>query len=117
MQAPPWVGGGASRSSLRIVSPSCLGRKDLLLTIPSLSSNLALRHGKDFSRSLLSWSVVVELLKIDAPIERAFYEQQAIRENWTVRELQRQKKISLFSLFSHIAAKVAEHLKKMGTQS
>ncbi len=81
-----------------------------------LSRDLSLRHGKGFSRSnvirirqfylayqkgatashLLSWSHWVELLKIDDPLERRFYEQQASREKWTVRELQRQKKSSLF---------------------
>ena len=81
-----------------------------------LSRDLTLRHGKGFSRSniirirqfglaypkgatashLLSWSHVVELLKIDDSLERSFYEQQCAREKWTVRELQRQKKSSLF---------------------
>lgn len=87
--------------------------KGLLAT---LSRDLALRHGKGFSRSnvsrfrqfylaypkcatashILSWSHVVELLKIDDPLERSFYEQQTIREKWAVRELQRQKQTSLF---------------------
>ena len=68
----------------------------------NLSRDLTLRHGKGFSRSnvirfrqfyltypkgatlshLLSWSHVVELLKLDDPLERGFYEQQAIREKW-----------------------------------
>lgn len=81
-----------------------------------LSRDLTLRHGKGFSRSnvvrirqfylahpkgatlshLLSWSHIVELLKIDDPLERGFYEQQAIREKWAVRELKRQKETSLF---------------------
>ena len=84
--------------------------------LASLSRDLTLRHGKGFSRSTvirirqfylaypkgatlshqLSWSHVVELLKIDDPLERSFYEQQAIREKWAVRELQRQKRTSLF---------------------
>ena len=82
----------------------------------TLSRDLTLRHGKGFSRSnvirirqfylaypkgatashLLSWSHIVELLKIDDPLERGFYEQQTIREKWAVRDLQRQKKSSLF---------------------
>jgi len=84
--------------------------------LSTLGRDLTLRHGKGFSRStvirirqfyltypkgatashLLSWSHVVELLKIDDPLERSFYEQQTIREKWAVRELQRQKKSSLF---------------------
>jgi predicted nuclease of restriction endonuclease-like (RecB) superfamily len=84
--------------------------------LASLSRDLTLKHGKGFSRSndirirqfylafpkgatlshQLSWSHVVELLKIEDPLERSFYEQQAAREKWAVRELQRQKKSSLF---------------------
>jgi predicted nuclease of restriction endonuclease-like (RecB) superfamily len=84
--------------------------------LSSLSRDLTLRHGKGFSRSnlvymrllylnypisqkpsdLLSWSHHVELLRIDDKLERSFYEQQAIREKWSVPELQRQKKSSLF---------------------
>jgi len=44
----------------------------------------------------LGWSIYVELLKIDDPLERSFYEKQTIIENWNVRELIRQKQTSLF---------------------
>jgi hypothetical protein len=44
----------------------------------------------------LGWSVIVELLKIDDPLERSFYEQQTLRERWSVRELIRQKDSALF---------------------
>ena len=81
-----------------------------------LSADLRLRHGKGFSRSNLSymrmfylchpirqtasdelsWSHHVELLKLDDPLERGFYEQQAIAERWSVAELKRQKAAALF---------------------
>jgi len=84
--------------------------------LSNLSRDLTLRHGKGFSRSnltymrlfylrypigekpshLLSWSHYVELLKIDDPVERGFYEQQAMLERWSVPELKRQKKAALF---------------------
>ncbi|MBK8754509.1 MAG: YhcG family protein [Candidatus Competibacteraceae bacterium] len=38
---------------------------------------------------------MVGVVGID-PLERSFYEKQAIREKWSVPELQRQKKSSLF---------------------
>ena len=44
----------------------------------------------------LSWSHFVELLKIDNELERSFYEQQATKEKWSVRELKRQKESALF---------------------
>jgi predicted nuclease of restriction endonuclease-like (RecB) superfamily len=81
-----------------------------------LSKDLSLLHGKGFSVSniqrmrqlyvvfpicatlshKLNWSMYVEILKIEDPLERAFYEKQSIIENWNVRELKRQKKTSLF---------------------
>lgn len=44
----------------------------------------------------LSWGHYVELLSIDAELERSFYEKQATLEKWTVRELKRQKSSALF---------------------
>jgi len=44
----------------------------------------------------LGWSHYFELLKVDDDIARQFYEQQAINENWSIRELKRQKKTGLF---------------------
>lgn len=84
--------------------------------VDTLAADLSLRHGKGFSRSnlirfrqfylaypkgatlshQLSWSHIVEILKFDDPLERGFYEQQAIRERWSVRELVRQKNSQLF---------------------
>jgi predicted nuclease of restriction endonuclease-like (RecB) superfamily len=84
--------------------------------IDNLSRDLSILPGKGFSRSnliymrllylkypisekpshLLSWSHYVELLKIDNDLERSFYEKQTIIENWSIPELKRQKKSSLF---------------------
>ena len=84
--------------------------------INRLSNDLAINLGKGFSRSnliymrlfylefpiseklshLLSWSHYVELLKISDKMERSFYHQQIINENWSIPELKRQKKASLF---------------------
>ncbi len=81
-----------------------------------LSKDLLILHGKGFSLSnvkrmrqfykeypksatlshQLSWSHYVELLKIDDKLERSFYEKQSVIENWSIRELKRQKKSSLF---------------------
>lgn len=84
--------------------------------LENLAKDLTLLHGKGFSRSNLSymrlfyelypicetvshklnWSNICELVKINDPLERSFYEKQTIIENWNVRELKRQKKSSLF---------------------
>ncbi len=84
--------------------------------VATLARDLTLRHGKGFSRSnvmtmkafylafpkvqtlsgQLSWSHYVELLSINDGLERGFYEKQAIAEKWSVKELLRQKRTSLF---------------------
>jgi predicted nuclease of restriction endonuclease-like (RecB) superfamily len=88
--------------------------------LENLSKDLSLAYGKGFSLSnikrmrqfflvypigatlshQLSWSMIVELLKIDDPLERSFYEKQSIIEKWSVRELVRQKNTSLFLLLA-----------------
>jgi predicted nuclease of restriction endonuclease-like (RecB) superfamily len=84
--------------------------------IDNLAKDLQLRHGRGFSHSnivymrllylyypisqsltdLLSWTHCIEFLKIDDPLERSFYEKQCLAENWSVRELKRQKDTALF---------------------
>ena len=84
--------------------------------LENLSRDLSRNLGKGFSRSnlnymrlfyncypicetvshKLSWSHICELVKIDNPLERSFYEKQGVLENWNVRELRRQKKSSLY---------------------
>jgi len=44
----------------------------------------------------LSWSHYCELLKVEEPLARSFYEQEAMRDNWSVRELKRQINSMLF---------------------
>jgi predicted nuclease of restriction endonuclease-like (RecB) superfamily len=38
----------------------------------------------------LSWTHIVELVRIDDPLKRSFYEVECVRGNWSVRQLQRQ---------------------------
>lgn len=50
----------------------------------------------DESKAILSWSHYCELLKIDDPASRSFYEQESVQNNWSVRELKRQINSMLF---------------------
>jgi len=45
---------------------------------------------------MLSWSHYCELLKVEEPLARSFYEQEAVQNNWSVRELKRQINSMLF---------------------
>lgn len=84
--------------------------------LENLSKDLSIRYGRGFSRSnltymrilygkypicetlshQLTWSHYYELLKVEDDLAREFYENQAITENWTIRELKRQKQSGLF---------------------
>ena len=82
----------------------------------NLSKDLTHTRGKGFSRSnltymrklylafpkcetlshKLTWSHYFELLKCDDPMELMFYFNESVKEGWTIRELKRQMKSSLF---------------------
>lgn len=84
--------------------------------INRLSHDLTSQYGKGFSKSnllymrkfysvfqksetvshLLSWSHYFEILKLDDPLEINFYVRQCEIEQWSVRELKRQKQSMLF---------------------
>lgn len=84
--------------------------------LKKLAHDLTATYGRGFSRSnlqymrlmyvnypncqsvsgKLSWSHYTELLSISDDLARSFYEQQCIRENWSVRELKRQRDSALF---------------------
>ena len=85
-------------------------------TLSELSKLLTAELGKGYSRSnlynmrlfylthqkfqtvsgKLSWSHYCELLTISDPDRRSFYEKESVNANWSVRELKRQIKSSLF---------------------
>lgn len=45
----------------------------------------------------LSWSHYIKLMRIDDPLERKFYEIESIKNNWSLRELDRQYNAALFT--------------------
>lgn len=84
--------------------------------LADLAKDLKQHYGKGFSRSnlqymrllylkypkcqtvsgKLSWSHYAELLSVSDDLARSFYEKQCIHENWSVRELKRQRNSALF---------------------
>lgn len=58
----------------------------------------------------LSFTHIAELLRLDSPQKRAFYETECLRGNWSVRELKRQIASLYFerSALSHNKAKLSE---------
>jgi len=52
-------------------------------------------------KPILSGSHYCELLKVDEPLARSFYEQEAVKNNWSVRELRRQTNSMLFERLAY----------------
>lgn len=81
-----------------------------------ISKDLKAKYGKGFSRSnvfnfrrfyltypkiqtlsgLLSWSHIVELISLDDPLARSFYEKECVANHWSSRQLERQIDSMLF---------------------
>jgi CRISPR-associated endonuclease/helicase Cas3 len=81
--------------------PSSLMTKSLPAPLPSRKSSAAMTksiRGRPKQPSLLpaeqvlrfSWTKLIELIRLDDPWKRAFYENECLRGNWSVRQLQRQ---------------------------
>lgn len=91
--------------SVKSKKPQTLSVKSLkrqkLLTVSGKSETVSHKSVKSETPSdqfepMLSWSHYCELLKVEEPLARAFYEQEVIQNNWSVRELKRQINSMLF---------------------
>lgn len=74
-------------SNLRILSPKSLSEKTGSLT-PQFEQKLFVPGEKILSK--LSYTHIEQLLSIDDPLKRTFYELECIKGTWSVRELKRQ---------------------------
>jgi predicted nuclease of restriction endonuclease-like (RecB) superfamily len=86
----PAIAAAASRSSLALPGGALNPASDISATVSRNSSlqGLPPLAAEDVFR--LSWSHLVELLRIDDPWRRAFYENETLRAAYSVRDLQRQ---------------------------
>lgn len=66
-----------------------------ILRTASAESQEELDIAPEVLLSRLSYSHFIELIKIEEPLERLFYEVEAIKNNWSVRELKRAVDTSL----------------------
>lgn len=71
-------------------------QKNRILQTVSEEFNKAIITPADLLLNRLSFSHIVELIKVDTTLKRTFYETEAIRNNWSVRELQRAMNSMLF---------------------
>lgn len=65
------------------------------------SQKLTLQIGQTLSDEFkLSWSHYLKLMRIDDELERKFYELESLKNNWSLRELERQYDSALFTRLS-----------------
>lgn len=79
--AVPIRGTLTSESDKTSLISASVSQKSLVLVPPPLSLDRLM---------LLSWSHFIEMVSIDDPWKRAFYEDECLGGNWSVRQLQRQ---------------------------
>ena len=64
---------------------------------PTLSGESSIRQTQSAEFDpMLSWSHYCELLSVENPLARSFYEQEAVNNNWSFREMKRQINSQLF---------------------
>jgi predicted nuclease of restriction endonuclease-like (RecB) superfamily len=98
-------GRGFGRNNLALMRAFYLGRRDIFRTASGkfegllVSSKIRTSSGKSFGRDELAamsqhfplpWSHYVRLLSVRNPMAQEFYETEALRGGWTVRQLERQ---------------------------
>jgi predicted nuclease of restriction endonuclease-like (RecB) superfamily len=93
------VSGQGSRKSVQTLSERVSKTKSL--TVSDKFKTVQTVAGQKIKTGLtastqLSWSHYCELLKCSDELEISFYQQTAIQEQWSVRELQRQMNTALF---------------------
>ncbi len=66
------------------------------MPVPLLSESNSARASCRMPRFSLSWSHYLLLMRIEDPVERAFYEREAAQGNWSFRQLERMYRASTF---------------------
>jgi len=91
------------RAKLPRVEPDTTVRKLAIRpALPSISPTMSAESTARLMVAFpLSWSHYVRLLSVDKPQARAFYESEAIRGGWSVRQLDRQISTQFFERTTH----------------
>ncbi len=94
MAVPPAMRGSLSRElSKAIQIPQTLSTESQVKSALAIPGTLPPELPTPFSPELLlrfSWSQLQELIRIDDPWKRAFFENECLKGHWSVRQLQRQ---------------------------
>lgn len=84
-----------SRISQNAISSTVLKKSENTQTLPEESTNIISETPSHNFK--LSWSHYLKLMRIDDENERRFYEIESFKNNWSVRELQRQFDSALYT--------------------
>ncbi|AUI65243.1 MULTISPECIES: YhcG family protein [Glaesserella] len=86
-----------SYSQQRLLLNDVSGGSHFRQTVSAELSNKNTNRQTLSSEFTLSWSHYQKLMRIDDPYERRFYEIEATKNNWSLRELERQYDTALFA--------------------
>jgi predicted nuclease of restriction endonuclease-like (RecB) superfamily len=89
-------GKGFSRSNIKLMRLFYLNYPKFQTSGKNQKGQTSGKFRKNQTSGKLTWSHYSELLGVSDDMARAFYEQQGIKENWSVRELKRQIDSALF---------------------
>lgn len=90
-QIGPAISATASRNSMALPGLTTAGMaEDISPVLSRKSGDRPLPPLPAVAVFRLSWSHLIELLRLDDPWKRAFYENETLHASWSVRELQRQ---------------------------
>ena len=106
----------SAKSHLLNFAPTTLTKIPQISSVPQTAPE-SLQIDPEQLITTLSFSHIIELLKADLPLQRFFYESQTIKNNWSVRELQRAMNSMLFErtgLSTDKAAVVQKHAQGTG---
>jgi predicted nuclease of restriction endonuclease-like (RecB) superfamily len=73
------------------------GKSETLSRISSMAISATTSRKSKQTEFALSWSHYLKLIRIDDKNERKFYEIEAIKNNWSIRELERQYNSALYT--------------------
>jgi predicted nuclease of restriction endonuclease-like (RecB) superfamily len=108
ISGPPPISGTLSRKSAHLPAPTHVNEES------DGGGPLGEVSAAWLGRFALGWSHYVELLTLDSPDERRFYEIEAAANQWSVRELQRQIASSLYERLA--LSRDKEEIRRLATE-
>ncbi len=78
------------------IGSTSLTKSEMVYTVDQIGNSKEIRIAEPIRKFTLSWSHYLILMRIKNDDERSFYEIECAKQNWSVRQLQRQYNSSLY---------------------